>query len=120
MRNEKTNTPDVTALTQQILKAREEAELLRGALEQVGMNLSPLALLAAAVAEFYDTCFINRELPASGEAFAKQVVPMTKAMAIVEYKLMEGKIAEARESAFAGFSDLPEDAFVVPGPVEPQ
>lgn len=119
MADSKTLTAE--ALATEILKSRGEADLLRDALDQTGVSIAPLSLLAAAVAEYYDTCAAHGDLPASAEAFATQVATMSKAIALVEHKLM----AQARERAetantAAEFTDLPNGAFVVPGPVEPQ
>jgi hypothetical protein len=110
------------SLSTEILKARGEAALLRAALEQIGTSLTPLALLAAAVAEYYDTCVAHDDLPASADAFAAQVSLMAKALALVEHKLMAQAVAEssAETSDASVFTDLPAGAFVVPGPSEPQ
>lgn len=117
-------TLSLDGLTAEVFKSREDADRLRHALELTDMPQSPLTLLAAAVAEYYDTCAAHGDLPASADAFAAQVSMMAKALALVEHKLMADVRASAESSPstsnVSGFTDLPVGAFVVPGPVEPQ
>jgi hypothetical protein len=115
-------TLSLEALSTEILKARDEATQFRAALDQTGVVLTPLTLLAATVAEYYDTCAANDDLPASAEEFATQVSAMAKVLALTEHKLMARAVANAaaETSNAADFTNLPAGAFVVPGPSEPQ
>lgn len=106
---------DTHSLTRSIQNARAEGDALRQALDKMDINLSPLALLAAAVAEYYVACAEDPSLPPmTPDVFAGEVSAMAKALALIEHKIA------ALDTTMPEFSDLPVDAFVVPGPAEPQ
>lgn len=103
----------VESLTTEIVAAREHAEQLRNILALANMTASPLTLLVMAIAEFYTTCLENNDLPDTKDMFATQVTMMANTLALIEYAIASSEKNDK-------FNELPDGAFVVPGPVEPQ
>ena len=105
-----------------VKEAFRDATLLREAFPvafaKMGLAMTPLTLMVAAVQEFHEVSAQHGDLPATGEAFAKQCGDMANAVGKVQFTLAE--LIAAAESSAPSFNEVPSGAFVVPGPSEPQ
>lgn len=88
------------------------------AFEKMGITLTPLTLMVAAVQEFHEVCEGHGDLSATKEAFAEQCGAMASVAGAVQYTLAQMLASSA--SSDDAFSEIPAGAFVVPGPSEPQ
>jgi hypothetical protein len=103
-----------------IKNSYRDALLVRDALHmglsQAGMTLTPLTLLLAAVQEFYETSKAYGDLPATKEEFVAMCASMATAVAGAQFVMAEVLATMPADA----FNEVPANAFVVPGPSEPQ